>query len=58
MVSNTKHGVMRNGDLDNPNKSKDDCDADDESNIELGNGFKGSDNPEYQDVSAHHMLLD
>jgi len=52
IVSDTEHGAISNGDWDNPNKSKDDCDEVDKSDIQLGNGIKGSDSPEYQDVSA------
>ena len=36
-ISDTDDWLNRNGDLDNPHDSKDDCAADDESNIEHNN---------------------
>jgi len=41
-----------NGDLDNPIDSKDDCAADDESDIEQNNGIEHRECPEQHDVSA------
>jgi len=38
--------------LDNPNESKDDCEADNESDIDSANGIKASESPEHHIVSA------
>jgi len=45
-VSDTEHWLNWNGDLDNPNESEDDCDADNESDVELENCFKNPECPE------------
>ena len=41
-----------NGNLDNPNHSKEDSAADNESDIEHNNGIENPECPEQQDVSA------
>jgi len=41
-----------NGDLQNPNTSDDDWEADNGSNIEIDNGVEAPSSPEHQDVSA------
>jgi len=38
--------------LDNPNESEDDCDADNESDVELENCFEDPECPEQRDVCA------
>jgi hypothetical protein len=38
--------------LDNPYESEDECEADDESDIAQFSGFKGSESPEHNFVSA------
>jgi len=51
-TSNTENWLNWNGDLDHPNKSKDNCDVDAESEIELGNSIKASERPEHRIVRA------
>jgi len=51
-ISDTKHWLNWNGDLDNPNDSEEDCAAADESDIEHNNGIEDLECPEQQDVSA------
>jgi len=51
-ISDTHDWLSWNHDFDNPNNSKDDCAADDESDIEQNNGIEDSECPEQQDVSA------
>jgi len=51
-VCNTQNLFTWNGDLDNPNQSKDNCVADDESDEELDNGIKALECPEHLVVSA------
>jgi len=51
-ISDTDDWLNWNGDLDNPNDSKDDCAADDESDIGPNNGIEDPECPEQQDVSA------
>jgi len=51
-ISDTKDWLVWNGDLDNPNDSKDDWDADYESDLELDNGINDSESPEQQNESA------
>jgi len=45
-ISDTENLLTWNGDLDNPNYSEDDCEADDESDMELHNGIEDSETPE------------
>jgi len=51
-VSDTENWLNWNGDLDNPNESEDDCDADNESDVELQNCFEDPECPEQRDVCA------
>jgi len=51
-ISDTKNWRNWNGDLDNPNDSKEDCAADGESDIEQGNGFEDWECPEQWNESA------
>jgi len=51
-ISDTNDWLNWNGDLDNPNDSKEDSAADDESDIEPNSGIKDPECPEQQDVSA------
>jgi len=51
-VSNTENWLNWNSDLDNPNESKDDCDADNESDVERENCFEDPECPEQRDVCA------
>jgi len=51
-ISDTENWLNWNGDLDNPNYSEDDCEADDESDMELHNGIEDSKPPEQQNVCA------
>jgi len=51
-VSDTENWLNWNGDLDNPNESEDDCDADNESDVELDNCFEDPECPEQRDVCA------
>ena len=51
-ISNTEHWLNWNGDLDNPNGSEDDCEAEDESNAELHNCFDYPRCHEQRDVCA------
>jgi hypothetical protein len=50
--SDTKDWLNWNGDLDNPNDTKDISTADDESDIEHGNGIEDPECPEQRDVST------
>ena len=51
-ISDTDDWLNWNGNLDNPDDSKEDCAADDESNIEPNNGIESPEWRERQDVSA------
>jgi len=51
-ISDTKNWLNWNGDLDNPNNSKDDWEADNESDTELDNGSEVSQTLEVWNVSA------
>jgi len=51
-VSDTENWLTWNGDLDNPNESEEDCDADNESDVELENCFEDPECPEQRDVCA------
>jgi hypothetical protein len=57
-ISNTENWLNGNGDLDIPNESKNDCEADDESDIELGNCITPSDCLEHHVVSAPLNVLE
>jgi len=49
-ISDTKNLLNWNGDFQNPNHSKDECAADNESDIEHNNGVEDPERPELQDV--------
>jgi hypothetical protein len=51
-ISNTENCLDWNGDLDIPNVSEDDCEADDESDLEEDNVFEDSETTAQRDVSA------
>ena len=51
-ISDTENWLNWNGDLDNPNVSKDDWEADDESDLEQDNVIEDPETPAQQDVSA------
>ena len=51
-ISDTKNWLDWYGNLDNPNDSKDDCAADNKSDIEHNNDIENPECPEQQDVSA------
>jgi len=51
-ISDTENWLDWNGDLENPNESKDNWEADNESEIELDSGIEDAESPEQQDVSA------
>jgi len=51
-ISDTKNWLNWNGNLDNPNNSKDDCVADIESDIEQDNDNEDPECPEQRDVRA------
>jgi hypothetical protein len=51
-MSDTQDWLNWNGDLDNPNHSKEDCVAADESDIEHNHGIEDPEYPEQLDVSA------
>jgi len=51
-ISDTENWLNWNGDLDNPNDSEDDWEADNESDMELDNGSEESETPELRTVSA------
>ena len=55
-ISDTENWVTWNGNLDNPNESKDDCEADDDWDIKLGRGIKPSESPVHRVVSAVQNL--
>jgi len=50
--SDTENWLNRNGDLENPNDSEDDWEADDKSDMELDNGSEDSATAEQRNVSA------
>jgi len=52
-VSDTENWLHWNGDLDNPNESEDDCDADNELDVELENCFEDPECPGQRDVCTH-----
>jgi len=51
-ISDIKHWLNWNGDLDNPNDSEDDWEPDDESDMELHNDIEDSETTEQRNVSA------
>jgi len=51
-ISDTENWLNWNGDLDNPNDSEDDWEADNESDMELHNGIEDSETLEQRNVSA------
>jgi len=51
-ISHTENWLNWNGDLDNPNDSKDNCKVDVESDMELDNGMENQENPEQRDATA------
>jgi len=51
-ISDSINWLNWNGDLDNPNDSEDDWEADNESDMELHNGIEDSETPEQRNVSA------
>jgi len=51
-VSDTENWLDWNGDLDNPNDSEDNWEADNESKMELNNGVRDSEPQEQRDVSS------
>jgi len=51
-ISDTEYWLNWNGDLDNPNESEDDWEADNGSDMELDNGSEDSKTPEQRNVSA------
>jgi len=51
-ISNTENWLNWNGDLDNPNESEDNYEADDEFDTELGYTIKASNCPEHHIVRA------
>jgi len=51
-ISDTKNWLNWNGDLDNPNQSEDDWEADNASDMELDNGSEDWETPEQCNVSA------
>jgi len=51
-ISDTENWLNWNGDLDNPNESEDNCEADNESDVEQDNWVEDSECPEQQDVCA------
>ena len=51
-ISDTGYWLNQNGDLDDPNESEDDCEADNESDVELDNCFEDLECPEQRDVCA------
>jgi len=51
-ISDTENWLNWIGDLNNPNQSEDDCEADNESDVEQDNCFEDLECPEQQDVCA------
>jgi len=51
-ISDTENWLNWDGDLDNPNESEDDCEADNESDVEQDNCNKDSECPKQWDVCA------
>jgi len=51
-IPDTKNWLNWNGDLDNPNDSEDDWQADNDSDMELGNGSEESETPQLRNMSA------
>ena len=51
-ISETQNWLNWNGNLDNPNDSEDNWEADDESDMELDNNSEYSETPEQRNVSA------
>jgi len=51
-IANTENWLNWNGDLGNSNECEDDCEADNQSDIELGSGIKASESPEHRVVNA------
>ena len=55
-TSDSKNWLHRNGDLDNTNVSKDNCEEDDETNVEEDNGIEDRECPKHWDVSATSIV--
>jgi hypothetical protein len=55
-ISDTKNWLNWNGDLDNPNASDDDREADNESDMQLENRSEDSETPEEQNVRTAPMV--
>jgi len=55
--SDTAHWLIRNGDLDNPNDSNENCEANNKSGIEPDNGIKALGSPKHWVVSATPNVL-
>jgi len=51
-ISNTEDWLDRNGDLDNPNESEDDWEADNESDVKQDNAMEDPDSPYHRDMSS------
>jgi hypothetical protein len=51
-ISDTEDWLNRNGDLDNPNDSEDDCAADFESDMHQDNTIEDPESPQQRNVSA------
>jgi len=56
-ISDTKHWLNWNRDLDNPNIRKVNCDADNQCDVELDNGIEDLESSELQEVSAAPNVL-
>jgi len=56
-MSDTEKWLNWNGELNNPGESKDNREADDESNMELGTSIKSSERPQHQVLSAATNLV-
>jgi len=51
-ISDTENWLNWNGELDSPNDSKNDWEADNQSDMELHNGSENSETPEQRNASA------
>ena len=51
-ISDTKNWLNWNGNVDNPNDSEDNWEADNESAVDLDNSCEDSDTPDQQNMSA------
>jgi len=56
-ISESENWLNWNGDLDTPNDSEDDREADNESNLGLDNGIEDAEPPEQRNVSAAQNVL-